>query len=162
MKVRGLRYITTSATISLIPFAAAAQTGMVTTAPIAGAAAPAVGLPLLVLSALALGAFAIFAMRRRSLVATIGSAAFAVAAALAAVTYAADADVIVSGAECNIETTQPFASSFMLQLISECANNLRIVAIDAGGCGSPEMTPPACVPGDILPAGGTCNLPFCE
>ncbi len=166
---RALAFLAASA-----PTAVLAQTGMVTTSPLAQPV-PAMGLVAL---AITIATLAFVAARRLRL----GPAAASVLALTlltigAAGGYAGvSTSVIISGAECNKPTTEAYALDVPAMLLNQCPNSIQIDAIDAScnycetlpgtACEAVVPQPPLssmtlCEAGVVIPAGQTCELPTC-
>ena len=159
MKIRGSLFVGTVVATFLTPLAALAA-GTVTTSPF-GAAAPAVGMPMLVLLALALSFGAMYVLRRKAANATVRLAVVATAALLAGIAYATMPSVMVSGDQCRMRTTQTWDSGYATMLENQCSNTLLIEAIDPGCDHLDAPSLPACVPGQPLAADTACYLPEC-
>ncbi|HVO25988.1 MAG TPA: hypothetical protein VMW56_20405 [Candidatus Margulisiibacteriota bacterium] len=163
MKLRGSLYLSTVVATLVTPFAASA--GTVTTVPL-GAAAPALGLPMLGLLAVALSVGAVHVLRRKAASATAKLAVVAVVISLAGAAYAPIPTVVVSNEQCTVRTTQMWDSSNPAVLENRCSNDLVIEAIMAcePGLGSAAVVDelPVCVVGQILAADGACDLPVCD
>lgn len=147
-----------------VPFSVMAQT--VTTGPL-GAEAPAIGLPMLVLLALALGGAAMFVLRRSSAKSMAAGAMVAVLGVAAGLVYATSAIVEVSGTECEMVTVQAFSTDVNTNLKNSCPNPIRIISIDVSCTdrdvfGESSATPPApCSEGQVLTTNQYCRLPRC-
>ncbi len=146
------------------PWAAFAQTASVTVAPFNNTGVPVLGGALLGVLAVALGAVAVIALRRRK----GATACFAAgAAALFAVAgYAAATTTTISGDECTQETTRNYTAFGDQVLESQCPNAIKIVAINIpcepdGNSTQLGLTTGLCEVGLVLHNGDTCNLPIC-
>jgi apolipoprotein N-acyltransferase len=154
------------------PLAALAQfPGTVITSPL-GAAAPAVGMPMLVLLALALSVGAVYVLRRKAASTTARLALVAAAIIVASIAYATIPmpSVVVSGEQCAMRTTQTWNAATPTELDNQCSNALLIEAIATqcpeedgtmGTAGGKVDALPSCVPGQTLAAGAACDLPVC-
>lgn len=144
------------------PLAAVAHafvTGTVTTAPVA-AAAPAIGVPMLVVVVVLLAAVGGYGLRRThgGVIAKIGFAvALSVAAGLA---YATNAGIIIEGADCGMTAAHQYDGSMTHPLVNSCPNAIRIVSIDLDCILDPPPSP--CSEGLVLAPGASCGLPFCD
>jgi len=157
--------------VLVAPLAAVAQppTGSVTTVPINNA--PALGMSLCVVLALALAGIGIYRLRR-----PVGSriAAFGLVAAitvLAGLGYAAAPSTItISGADCAKQTVSFFDPRLGATMVSNCTNRIQILDIQAS-CDGTEVNAATdingatnlvgCTVGLILADGESCKLPIC-
>lgn len=158
------------------PTAVLAQTGTVTTSPVAQPV-PAMGLLALVMTIVMLALVAARRLRLGS--AAITALALTLTTLGAAVGYAGVVitDVIISGAECNRQTTEVYGLyDGPASVMNQCPNAIQIDAVVAvcNGCESlpgtacesvePKLSinpNPPCEPGLVLAAGATCGLPTC-
>ncbi len=165
MKRRGSLDIAAALATLVAATTALAQdsTGSVTTVP--AHQAPALGVPLFIVLALALAGIAMYRLRRRSLVAPIVGLVL-VSTLLAGLGYAVSF-VMISGAQCVQQTTSTFVPADPTELESQCPNPIQIVDIEVS-CNPVEApsrpdpnTPPACAVGLILNQVKSCMLPRC-
>lgn len=156
MELRTSSYLGTMFIALVGPGTAVAQT--VTTAPFGHA--PAIGLPAMVLVALALGVGAVYLLRHRS--PSVRLVAVAAAMMLASIAYAT-VSVEVSGPECDVRTTHTWNPLTSTSLDNQCSNALLIVALELDCISGTGMssTIPDCVVGATLEAGASCALPLC-
>jgi len=163
MKLRESLFVATVVTTLLTPLAALA--GTITTSPL-GAAAPAIGMPMLVLLALVLSVGAVYVLRRKAASATARLAGMAAVIIVAGIAYATT-NVVVSGAQCTMRTTQMWNAIYPKMLENQCSNALLLEVIDpdcnflTGSAGAPLDSFPSCVMGQTLAAGAICHLPIC-
>jgi apolipoprotein N-acyltransferase len=152
------------------PLAALAQipTGSVTTDPVQQA--PALGMSVIVVLAVAMAGVGVYRLRRTVAGRIVGFVLVAAATVLAGLVYAvAPATIMISGADCTMRTTNAFDPLEPNMLMSDCSNLIRIVDIqvscDAGMSSfnsAPTIAPPAdCSVGQTLANGGACGLPSC-
>jgi Pretoxin HINT domain len=161
---RLLNAVVTLATL-VAPLAAVAQlvpTGSVTTAPL-GAAAPAMGMPLLALLAVVLAGGGAYLLRRaaRGAIAKVGFVA--ALTALAGLGYAfipSGITITIDGAECGMQTVHPFNPLNENTLVSHCPNRIQIISIQ-GSCTFDPSGPGPCSVGQVLADGDSCMLPTC-
>jgi hypothetical protein len=175
--MRHWRAIDVAAGVGLLvaPLAALAQpeTGAVTTSPLPQQA-PALGMPLLAILAVALTAITVYRLRRAAAGRIVGLGLVAAMTVLAGIGYAVMQTITITGADCAKQTVSPF---FPLEgetlLTSECPNLIRIVDIQDScdgsvvspnaetGMGSAANDVAECSIGQILANGNTCALPGC-
>lgn len=153
---------------TLVPAAAFAQTGSVTTSPLAQPA-PALSTVMLVLLSVTLAVVAFRLLRRAPQGSLAAFALAAVTAVGAAVGYATPPDVIVADDECTTEFTHDYdADSGPRNLVSACPKPIRIVALaepctdeSLGGVANEVLSASPCQVGEILTNGDRCRLPNC-
>lgn len=168
MRIRRLPHVVVAMATFVAPLAALAQSrdGSVTTAPFA--AAPVMGMPVLILLAVVLTGVGAYLLRRAAgrVIAVIGFVA--VLTALAGLGYATFGMMImIRGAQCAMQTTQMFDPMGRPTLKSYCPNSIQIISIQQGMlCGTEilglgDTFPPLCSVGQVLADGEECSLPFC-
>lgn len=144
------------------PLAAVAHalfTGSVTTVPYVSA--PAIGMPLLALLAVALAGGGAYLLRRagRGAIAKVGFVA--ALTALAGLAYANGTGLItIAGAQCGMQAVNEFDPSTAHTLVSNCPNPIQIVSIQ-WNCEDPAGPAP-CSEGQVLNNGDSCSLPICK
>jgi len=157
---------------TLAPAAAFAQTGSVTTSPLAQPA-PAMSTVMLVLLSVALAVVAIRLLRRAPQGSLAAFALAVVTAVGAAVGYATPTDVIVEGSECTEQYTHEYNANYgPRNLVSACPSPIRIVAIgepcngnggeSLGGVLDDALPALPCEVGQVLENGDRCHLPDCD
>ena len=135
--------------------------GTVTTAPV-GMPAPAMGMPLLVLLAVLLAGAGAYLLRRTGGGVIAKVAVVAALAALAGLAYAnggMGTIYTVAGPDCGIAKTFTFDPLGPNELLSNCPNPIRIIAIQLD-CNAPDP-PGECTVGQVLSNGQFCTLPEC-
>lgn len=152
---------------ALLPSTAFAQ-GMVTTTP-ATVPAPALSPVLLMILSVVL-ACAAFGLLRRAPKGAVAAFALATFTTIAAgIGFATPTDIIVDGDDCNMTAEFEYNSDYgPRDLVSDCANDLRVIVLDAG-CnlddivsGEIPLSPtPLCSLNQVLAAGARCQLPDC-
>lgn len=173
--MRYWRSIHVSAAVGFLvtPLAALAQpaTGAVTTSPIQQA--PALGMPVLVLLAVALTAITVYRLRRTGGRRILGLGLVAVVTVLAGLVYAFLPTITISGADCAKQTVSVFDPLVEETLLtSNCANLIQIIDIQIT-CDEGAVAPNAtggiagdlfaeCFIGQILANGNTCALLGCR
>ena len=163
MTIRRLEHVAVFLAALVTPLAAVAQApnGSVTTTPLAPA--PAMGMPVLLLSALVLTGAAAYLLRRRT---GRGIAVLGVVAALTALVSLGYATTMlttlaIDGAQCGMTTTQMFNPMGATTLVSNCPNLIQIVSIRFPvSCMLANSADP-CRVGSILTDNQSCNLPGC-
>ena len=165
MILRRLRHVVVALATLGVPLAAVAQApgGTVTTSPFGGAAAPAMGMPLLALLAVVLAGGGAYLLRRAAGGAVAKVGFVAALTALAGVGYAfifIGITITVEGAQCRIRAVQVFDPTADNTLVSHCPNQIQIVSIQVVPC--PGFDPPgSCSVGQVLADGDACTLPTC-
>lgn len=157
----------------LAVWAQVTTSGSVTTGPLR-APAPAFGMPLIVMLAVALGGVALYRLRR-----TVGAplvGLIVAATVLAGLGYAMlpPQPITISGADCTKVTVNGFdPSAEPTTLMSACPNPIEILDIQFS-CAPPDVFPnsdtnasgavdmlPLCKKGQVLANGDACELPTC-
>ena len=147
-------------------------TGSVTTGPIQQA--PALGIPVLVLLAVALTAITVYRLRRTGGRRMVGLGLVATVTLLAGIGHAIIPIITITGMDCAKQTVSvfdPLAGETLLT--SDCPNPIRIVDIQVS-CNEKVVAPGAqtgiggaandvveCSIGQVLANGNTCSLPGC-
>jgi len=151
----------------VVPLPALAQgaVNLVTTGPIQQA--PALGMPLLFLLAVALAGLAMYRLRH-GVPSRIMAVGFVVAmTVLAGLGYAMMPTITISGGDCMRRTTNPYDLFEHTYLMSACPNMIRILEIQFGctpsqpSPGSQSLAIPECEVGQTLANGDECMLPTC-
>jgi hypothetical protein len=157
----------------LATWAQATTSGFVTTGPLR-APAPALGMPLIVMLAVALAGVAMYRLRRTVGGLVVGFVLVAVTV-LAGLGYAImpPLPITISGADCMKATVNVFdPSTEPTTLMSACPNPIQIVDIqiscgrdvflnsETNTSGAIDMFP-LCKKGQILANGDACDLPTC-
>ena len=179
--MRHFKSIHTAASVGVLlaPLATLAQpqTGSVTTRPLAQQA-PALGLPLLAILAVALLAIAVYRLWRANRGPILGLGFVVTMTLLAGIGYALVMvqTITIAGAACGNPTVSAFNAFSQTRLKSACVNPIQIVDIQSPCDGGTECTvsPNAvscvgsaasdgteCTIGLILGDGNTCELPIC-
>ncbi len=167
MTYRRAGSIAAAVAVLISSVAAFAQTmGTVTTVPVHGT--PALGTALLVILAVAMGAAAMYRLRRKSAALIVGFVLVVALAVLAGLGYAGMGAITISGAQCAQETISPYPSSEPTDLVSDCVNLIQIIDIEPCGVAidSPSVAPHPpttrdCFIGEILDKNRACQLPPC-
>jgi apolipoprotein N-acyltransferase len=151
------------------PLAAWAQipTGSVTTDPVQQA--PALGMSVIVVLAVAMAGVGMYRLRRTVAGRIVGFVLIAAATVLAGLGYAVVPPLTISGADCTKQTTSAFDPLEPTMLMSDCSNLIRIIDIQVSCAGdmsslnsAPAIDPVAdCSIGQTLANGGACGLPVC-
>ena len=146
------------------PLAAIAQVpnDYVTTAPLA-ASAPVMGIPLLLLLAVALAGIAAYRLRRTAGRAIAALGFVAVLTVLAGLGYATTVMTMltVQGAQCGMPTSQTFNPMGATTLVSHCPNPIRIVTIHLETSCMFSMVLDPCQMNQVLTDNESCSLPGC-
>jgi hypothetical protein len=158
-----------AAAVTLVPAAALAQTGSVTTSPLTQPA-PAMSTVMLVLLSVTLAAVAFRLLRRAPQGSLAAFALAAVTAVGAAVGYATPTDVVVEGSECTEQYTHEYNANYgPRNLVSACPSPIRIVALgepcnteSLDGVQGEAIPASPCEVGQILQNGDRCHLPDCD
>ncbi len=131
--------------------------GTVTTVPSAGT--PAIGMPLLLLLALALAGGGVYLLRHATggVAAKVGCVVALIA--LGGLAYAGLPPITISGAGCGMQAVNTFDPTTDSQLLNGCPNPIAIVSIQFD-CRDPAP-PNACRVGTVLFTGESCMLPVC-
>lgn len=168
MKLTMRQLVGSAGLLATAPLSAMAAT--VTVAP-ATAAAPAIGAPMLALSALAMATAAVFLLRRsRTAVATLAGILALTGSLVAAHKAWAVNTVLIDGEDCIGKNTYEYnGSSGATNLVSLCDGPMRIVALapceEQGGeapLGTPRSeSPTMCEVGMVLQEEEGCRLPLC-
>ena len=156
-----------------VPLAAWADpTGSVTTSPIHQA--PALGMPVLVLLAVALTAITVYRLRRTGGGRIVGLGLVAAVTLLAGLVYAFIPMITISGADCAKQTVSVFDPLEEETLLtSNCPNQIQITNIqlvcdedvvspNAGGGSAGVDAVAECFIGQVLANGNTCALLGCR
>jgi hypothetical protein len=150
----------------------AASTGSVTTSPIHQT--PALGMPVLVLLAVALTVITVYRLRRTGGERIVGLGLVAAVMLLAGLVYAFIPTITISGADCAKQTVSVFDPLEEETLLtSNCPNQIQITDIqlvcdedvvvpNAGGGIAGADAVAECVIGQILANGNTCALLGCR
>jgi hypothetical protein len=166
MMLRRSLPVTAALATFVAPLAALADpTGTVTTDPVH--LAPTLGLPLLVVLAIALAGITVFRLRRAAVGPIAAVVLVAGVIALAGLAYAINT-IVISGADCMRQTVSVFDPGGSTALRSDCPNNsIRIIDIQTscGGVNHLSTAPTGittfapCEIGLTLAHGDECELP---
>ncbi len=157
MTLRRSFYIVAALATLAEPAVAVIDPGTVITVPSAGT--PAIGIPLLLLLALALAGGGLYLLRHATggVAAKVGCVVTLIA--LGGLAYAGIPTITISGAECGMQAVNTFEPTTESQLLNSCPNPIAIISIQFS-CNDPAP-PNACRVGKVLFSGESCMLPVC-